>query len=92
MPTRPGRRTGPRFHPPRKDSAFAYRTASAPRWTEEVIGWSCDVLGQAQEYFGDRTSSARLIRNVFFRHIPAHFDPDRDGAGAAGARGRTVDG
>ncbi|MFF0486568.1 hypothetical protein [Streptomyces sp. NPDC004435] len=50
------------------------------------------MLGQAQEYFGDSTSSARLIRNFFFRHIPAHFDPDRDGAGAAGARGRTVDG
>ncbi|MFI8200433.1 DUF6445 family protein [Streptomyces sp. NPDC085942] len=45
---------------------------------------------QAQEYFGDSKSSARLIHNFFFRHIPAHFDPDRDGAGAAGVMGRAV--
>ena len=35
---------------------------------------------QAQEYFGDSKSSARLIHNFFFRHIPAHFDPARAGA------------
>jgi hypothetical protein len=35
---------------------------------------------QAQEYFGDSKESARLIHNFFFRHIPAHFDPQRDAA------------
>ncbi|MFG2356359.1 DUF6445 family protein [Streptomyces sp. NPDC048521] len=37
---------------------------------------------QAQGYFGDSKSSARLIHNFFFRHIPAHFDPGRRAEGA----------
>jgi hypothetical protein len=32
---------------------------------------------QAHSYFGDSKTSARLIHNFFFRHIPAHHDPDR---------------
>ncbi|MFB7505728.1 DUF6445 family protein [Streptomyces broussonetiae] len=45
---------------------------------------------QAQEYFGDSKSSARLIHNFFFRHIPAHFDPDRKGTGAPGVMGQAA--